>query len=245
VLTALQISGASDYYSSLDIVSWEGHSYRYLTPPLSVHNGCILGRKQANTEQMEILTLSSSMGGSAGMNAGSGPIPPDVLTYQWDGQNYTLTGRAFGFGGCTYEVIWAGDRWASLGEIDTALAFFEKVASDETLQPCDEYGSGRSATSLPVEFPWRAYAQYVVGVLEARLGRADEARAALNRVGDLDNPGIYTRAVEVFLGAYGDGSYASACEALSAYVDGLPDGDLFRGPYPASKLRTMCPPELP
>lgn len=243
VVITYHLCGAADCWNTLEIVqAADGYGYRFLMPTLRV-KGCFMLRDVDGDGSREILATKSDLPGYVGgLYTASGeplfgPRPSYLLLYSWNGEQYVLVDRFYRKHSCQFQYVWEAIERVRMGQIERALSVLQQMVEDPDISE----SCGRE--SMDVEtFPWRAYAEYAIGVLNARLGRRDEALEALKRVERLDPDGIFTPLAEVFLLAYQKSRHtADACHALTAYVNALPADAPFRGPFSASKLITMCP----
>lgn len=239
LLITYHLCGASDCWDQLEVVSLS-EGYRYLAPKIEVHNGCIAANDENGDGVVEIYASTTDFPGSQGATSDGPDKPPTmgpfhgyVSVYEWNEAEYTFSGRAYDHD-CLFHVLWDGIDWAKRGELQTALIVFEiALANDDIPLEC---------RSAKVDFPWRTYAQFAVGMLNAQLGHKDEAQSALAKVKALDAENIYTPLVDVFLESYSV-DFQTACESLTQYVGNLEDKP-FRGPYRHRQLITFCPSDM-
>lgn len=246
IVITYHLCGASDCWNTLEVVQWaEDYRYRFLTPMLRVKEGCLMLRDQNGDGIREILATNSDLPGSVGglYSPGGkplfGPRPPYLLVYSWNGEQYVFTDRVYKGHACQFQYVWEAIERVRIGQIERAISVLQQIVENSDIpESC-----GQEFFDVEL-FPWRAYAQYAIGVLNARLGRRDEAIAALAQVEKLDAQGIFTPLADIFLHVYQKGEYSDACHALTAYVNALLADAPFRGPFSASRLSTMCPEDM-
>ncbi|MCP4372170.1 MAG: hypothetical protein GY797_29240 [Deltaproteobacteria bacterium] len=229
--------GASNCVDRMEIVGLD-KGVRYLSPQIEAHNGCISGQDEDADGKVEILVRTSEQPGSIGFHYDDegeplyGPSQGRVSIYQWDGLHYRIGGRAYTHD-CLYHVIWDGVDWFNKGQIETSLAIFEIALTNQDIP-------AKCGDEKYRDFPWQTYAQYAVGMLNARLGRNAEARNALLKAKELDEEQVFTPLVDTFLETYDVGCYTAACEALNDYIS-TSDETSVDGPYGNRRLVTFCP----
>lgn len=234
--------GASDCWNRLEIVGLS-NGYRYLAPKIEVHNGCIAANDENGDGKIEIFASTTDHPGVLGSLYDSsgkpayGPVQRYVSIYQWHETKYVLSGRAYSHN-CLFHLIWDGIDWVKRGEIQTALLVFEIALENQSIPT-----ECKSEDNIP--FPWKTYAQFAVGMLNAKLGHSKEASIALMKVKDMDSEEIFTPLVDVFVNTYSMGDFEDACDALTTYIDTLPNDASFRGPYRHRQTITFCPNDMP
>ena len=237
-LVTYHLCGASDCWEQLEIVSLNSSSYRYLAPKIEVHNGCIAINDENGDGVAEIFAITTDIPGSLGFlydETGSpiwGPSQQYASIYQWNGIDYRLSGRVYSHD-CLFHLIWDGLDWFKRGEIQTSLFVFEMALKNQSI-PADCKNADNIA------FPWKTYAQFAVGMLNAKLGERQKAVTALKRVEKMDTKKIFVPLVDTFLKVYSTEDFEDACDALTSYVSDLPTNAPFYGPYKSRQLVTFC-----
>lgn len=245
VAITYHLCGASDCWNTLEIVqAAEGYGYRFLMPTLRV-KGCFVLQDVDGDGSREILATNTELPGYVGGlytidgKPRFGPRPSYLLVYSWNGEQYVLVDRWYRKHSCQFGYVWEAVERVRMGQIGRALSVLQQMTENPDIsERCGGEGMGGKA------FPWKAYAEYAVGVLNARLGRRDAALEALGQVENFDAENIFTPLAQIFSKVYQGEGYDGACRALTAYVSTLPDDAPFYGPFPESRLITMCPEDL-
>jgi hypothetical protein len=236
-----QFCGATHCWDDLEVVSSDETWFapRYLVPTLSVRDGCIAEKDLDSDGHKELLILEDLLAGygkdfDKDGRPWTGPLPDSLEIYTWNGAVYTLADRQY-TKQCLYHYIAAGTEWAVGKEYERALAVFRSVATDPKIpEICVD-------PPFDAGYPWRAFAQYAVGVLSARMNEPASAKDALARVQTLDPEGVFAPLAELFLAAYPAENYAAACAAIERYVETQSQDAAFYGPFPSRKLIPFCP----
>jgi hypothetical protein len=216
--------GAANCFTSLDVVSLTEWGYGYIAPPLDVHYGCLVAEDWDGDGALELFSTTTQSSGSAGIADSLaehyvyGFPPTFVDVYRWNAASYELNER-FYFYECMFHQVWHGLELFQAGYPEQALIKLQGLLFNTSLPT-------RCSGDYPiVEFDWKAYAQYAAGSIYAYMNEPDNARIALRGVSHVDPEGLFTPLVDTFLANYQDGDFGTACNAVQAYVDTLPESE--------------------
>jgi tetratricopeptide (TPR) repeat protein len=167
------------------------------------------------------------------------------VVYGWNGSAIVQIEDQYDPPVYRFQAVQDGDRFTQLGKYEAALAIYQTVISDDSLDwwsperatyiALDEDLFFQPETPLPTPVPelteyprLAAYATYRMIILYAYLNKIDLAKTAYTTLQDKFPPGDpghpYTEMATAFLDAYrSSGKMYNACAAAVAYADAYPE----------------------
>ncbi len=178
-------------------------------------------------------------GGSIG-SVGAGPVQTYTDTYAYDGRAYVLAQREYDPSTVRVHVLYDGDRALRRGDLQAAVASYQRVISDASL------GNAGFMSPEDERRALEAWAGYRLITALAALGEHTAAGQALDALhaGSAGHPCMPL--AEAFWQAYeSQGSLAAGCVAATAYAQTHAEVLESFGQYgygnPAYTLEDVCP----
>jgi hypothetical protein len=205
--------GAHSCFEAVQLLDWEGGGIinRLVGDSLDLPNPDI---RIDDPNEDGVYNLLVVAGGVSSVGAG----PPRELARVWELQDesgvWEVTGELLGPSDYRIHILHDAEAAAREGAIPTALALYQRVVIDETLQ--DWVDPGEERISLG------AYARYKIMVLYALSGQEDFARTTLAEmqaeIPVLLEQHAYVAMAEIFLEQFSSNGTEAACAAARNYA---------------------------
>lgn len=213
VVISLPTCGASTCFENAQILSWDGEDF---TNRLEGSSGDLpypsIAVSDDDGDQFYNLEVTASGSGSAG--AGPQRTLLRIWIYQSGSKTWVPGADIPGASGYRIHILHDADTLAAQGDLENAVRFYQRVASDSTLMDWADPETEQANLG--------AYARYRLVVLFYRLGQlpfVDSVFSEMESLYPLESPQRpYVDLARVFLSAFRDGDFSSACQVAREYA---------------------------
>lgn len=206
--------GASTCFDTLYVIGWDGASFVNF-----VSGDTTLAFAKISLKPRADGVVNIEMYGGTQGSVGAGPQRALTNTWAWNGSAIALTGTKLDPPVYRFHVLNDADDAARDGDAQTALALYDRVIHDDSLEEWPPAANERAHLA--------AYALFRTMLIHLTQGELNGAQSAYDDLKGLYLPGApggeFSLVADEFWGQYSkDGSLHEACRVTIAYIEAKP-----------------------